>query len=172
MATVEQYFAPEEASFLAAAGFPQYLNTPGSAFGLTGLAFDGGSTIEEAAWKFNPIKYGSGAITVDIIWYAASGTTGAVIWNAGLAAITPGVDTQDPVTKTFATGGSVTTSHLGTTARRLHKSTITISGAGLDNIAAGDEAWLRVFRIPSSGGDTMDNIDAIITSVRISYSDT
>ncbi|WP_171074089.1 hypothetical protein [Nonomuraea basaltis] len=172
MAIVELYFAPEEPSFLPAAGYPQYLNTPGSTFGLTGLAYDGvGASVEEAAWKFNPAKYGSGAITVDIIWYGLGATSGAVVWGAGLAAITPNTDTQDPTTKTFAASGSVTTSHLGTTAKRLHKSTITLSGASLDSIAAGDEAWLRVFRTPGAAGDTLA-ADAVVTSVRLSYSDT
>jgi hypothetical protein len=30
MADIEQYFIPEEASYLPAAGFPQFINTPGS----------------------------------------------------------------------------------------------------------------------------------------------
>jgi hypothetical protein len=172
MAVVEQYFIPEEASYLPAAGFPQFINTPGSTFGLTGLAYDGAGTgIEEAAWKWTPAKYGSGAVTVDIVWYAASGTSGAVIWAAGIAAITPETDTQDPTTKSFATSVTVTATHLGTTDKRLHKATISLSGASLDSMAAGDECWLRVFRTPGGAGDTLA-ADAVVTSVRISYSDT
>lgn len=170
MGTVEQYFAPEEASFLPAAGYPQFVKNNGNTFAVTGLAYDGaGTSVEEAAWKFNPSRYGSGNLTVDVIWYADSGTTGAVIWGASIAAITPNVDTQDVETKSFAASGSVTVSHLGTTAQRLHKATITISG--LDSIAAGDEVWLRLFRTPGGAGDTMA-VDAIVTSVRLSYSDT
>lgn len=169
MATVALYLAPEEGGF-AASAFPQFLKNLGTNFPVTGLAYDGaGSTAERAYWKFQPIAYGSGNITCDILWYADSGTTGAVVWEAALAAITPDVDTTDVETKAFATAQQVTDTHLGTTAQRLHKATITISN--LDSVAAGDEAWLRVSRLPADAGDTM-TVDAILTSVRLSYSDT
>lgn len=170
MGTSKQYLAPEEAQFDASSTVPQFKVNPGTNFPVSGLAFDGaGSTAERAYWKLEPVAYGSGNITCDIIWYADSGTTNAVVWETALAAITPDTDTTDVETKAFATAQTVTDTHLGTTAQRLHKATITISN--LDSIAAGDEAWLRVSRLPGNAADTM-TVDAILTSVRLAYSDT
>ena len=169
MGTVTQYFTPEEASFLVAAGFPQFVNTQGSAFGVTGLSFDGaGSLPQEAAWKFTPALYGGGDVTVDIIWYGLGAASGAVTLGSGLAAITPNTDTQDPTTKTFAASPPVTTSHLGTAAKRLHKTTITLTGSQLDNMATGDEVWVRAYRMPGAGTDTL-TAAIVVTSVRVSY---
>jgi hypothetical protein len=169
MATVWQYFAPEEAQF-AASGFPAFKLFAGTNFPVSGLAYDGaGTTAERAFWKFEPTNYGSGNLTCDLIWYADTGTANAVVWEAAIAAITPDADTQDVETKAFATATTVTDTHLGTTGQRLHKATITISN--LDSIAAGDEVWLRISRLPGNAADTM-TVDAILTSVRLSYSDT
>lgn len=169
LGTVRQYLAPEEAVF-AATAFPAYKVYPGTNFPVSGLAFDGaGSTIERAYWKFEPTNYGSGNITCDVIFYNDLSTAGACVWEACLAAITPDTDSQDVETKTFATAQTVTKSHPGTTAQRLQKATITISS--LDSIAAGDEVWLRVSRLQTDAGDT-STADMILTSVRLSYSDT
>jgi len=173
MGTVVQYLTPEEASFFGPAGFPEFRATPGANFTVTGLAYDGaGSLPEEAAWKFTPVNYGSGDMTVDVIWYAESGTSGAVKWWAAVAAITPDVDTQNVETKFYASPVStVVDNHLGTVGKRLHKATITIAAANLNSMAAGDECWIRLFREPADAEDTID-ADVIVTSVRVSYSDT
>ncbi|MFI6793659.1 hypothetical protein ACIBG4_40645 [Nonomuraea sp. NPDC050383] len=169
MATVRLYLAPEEAAF-ASTAFPQYQRNAGTNFPVTGLAFDGaGTTAERAYWKFEPAAYGSGSITCDIIFYNDASTAGACVWEAALAAITPETDTQDVENKSFATAQQVTKAHPGTTAQRLQRATITISN--LDSIAAGDEAWLRISRLPNDGADT-STADVILTSVRLSYSDT
>jgi hypothetical protein len=168
VATVRQYLQPEEAQFLASA-FPAFKVNLGTNFPVSGLAYDGAAT-ERAYWKFEPTNYGSGNLTCGIVWYADSGTTNAVVWEAALAAITPDTDTADVETKAFATASTVTDAHLGTTAQRLHLATITITN--LDSIAAGDECWLRISRLPADAADTMTSIDAIVTSVRLSYSDT
>lgn len=169
MATVRQYLSPEEAAF-AATAFPAYKVNAGTNFPVTGLAFDGaGSTIERAYWKFEPMSYGSGNITCDIIFYNDLSTAGACVWEVCLAAISPDTDTQDVETKSFATAQTVTKSHPGTTAQRLQRATISISN--LDSIAAGDEVWLRVSRLQTDAGDT-STADMILTSVRLSYSDT
>lgn len=169
MGTVRQYLAPEEAQF-ASTAFPQFVRTQGTNYPVSGLAYDGaGSTIERAYWKFEPVAYGSGNITCDVIFYNDSSTAGACVWEAALAAITPETDTQDVETKAFATAQQVTKSHPGTTVQRLQRATITISN--LDSVAAGDEAWLRISRLQTDGGDT-STADVILTSVRLSYSDT
>ncbi|MEV0306521.1 hypothetical protein [Nonomuraea fuscirosea] len=169
MGTLYQYLPPEEAALRTAAGFPQFVINQGTAFPVTGLAFDGAGTSQEYAyWKFTPFGYAaSGDVSVELIWYPVSGTSGTVNWGAAIAAITPSVDTEDVETATFGGMPTVTTNHLGTTARRLHRSVLTITS--LDGMAVGDECWLRVMRNPAA--DTL-TADVILTSVRISYPDT
>lgn len=167
MATVYQQFAPEEAQFLASA-FPQIVKALGTNFPVSGLAFDA-ATDETAYWKWRAIRYGSGNITVDIDWYADTASSGDVIFDAAVAAITPNTDTQDVETKAFATVNSVTDTHLGTTGQRLHRATITISN--LDSLADGDVVWLKLNRDANAAGDTMTG-DAIVTNITLSYSDT
>ncbi|MFB4265326.1 hypothetical protein [Nonomuraea sp. GTA35] len=161
--------APEEAQFLATA-FPQFKITAGTSFPVSGLAYDA-TTAENAYWKFEPIAYGSGSITCDVIWYADTSTTSThgVTWQVAVAAITPSADTTNVETKSFATAQSASTDLGSADAQKLMRTTITISN--LDSIAAGDEAWLRVTRLVSDAGDDLTG-DAILTSVRISYSDT
>lgn len=168
MATVTQYLAPEEAA-TAASEIARYDRLVGTNFPVTVLRYSGSNT-QRAFWKWSPIGYGSGNLTCDIRWYADSGTSGAVVWETAIAAITPNTDSQDVETKAFATAQTVTDTHLGTTAQRLHLATITISN--LDGLAAGDEVWLRLSRLPGDAGDTMNGIDALLTSVLLSYSDT
>jgi len=167
MATVRQYLAPEEAAFQTSA-FPAFLRTAGTNFPVTGLAYDAAGT-ETAYFKFQPTGYGSGSITCLIEWYADTASSGDVRWEVALAAVTPNTDTQDVETKAFATAHAFTDSHLGTTAQRLHEISQAISN--LDSAAAGDECWLRVSRLGGDGADTMTG-DAILTSVRLEYSDT
>lgn len=157
--------APEEAQFLSTA-FPQYVKNNGTNFPVSGLAFDA-ATDEAAFWKFLAVDYTSGNLTLDLFWYADTATSGNIVWDAQIAAITPETDTQDVETKTFAAISSVTDSHLGTTGQRLHKATITLSN--LDSLAADDVVWLRVNRDANNASDTMAG-DAILTLVQLSYS--
>ena len=167
MSTIYQALAPEEAQFLSST-FPQFLKTDGSNFPVSGLAFDAAAD-EFAYWKLRASQYGSGNLTLDIEWYADSASSGDVVFDAAVAAITPNTDTQDVETKAFATINSVTDSHLGTTGQRLHRCSITISN--LDSIAADDVFWLRISRDANNGSDTMTG-DAILVSATLSYSDT
>ena len=167
MATVYVEFAPEDAQFLASA-FPQYVKNNGSNFPVSGLAFDAASD-EAAFWNFIATNYGSGNLTLEIYWYADTASSGDVIWDASIAAITPNTDSQDIETKSLATINSVTDSHLGTTGQREHSCSITISN--LDSLANGDHVWLRLNRDANNASDTMSG-DAIVTKLRLSYSDT
>jgi hypothetical protein len=165
---IEQYLTPEEAAFKSNA-FPQYVKNPGTAFIVTGLAYS--ETTEIAFWKFNPAGYTGGNITCDVVWYADTSTTAAhgVAWQVALAAITPSVDTQNVETKAFATSQTGTTDLGSTDAQKLMVTTIVITN--LDSIAAGDEAWLSLTRVPGNAADDLTG-DAVVTSVRLSYSDT
>ncbi|MER7500461.1 hypothetical protein AB0L05_27765 [Nonomuraea pusilla] len=169
MGTINQVLLPEEAAFQSTS-FAQYVVNPGGSFPVTGLAYDA-SNFEGAFWKFAAFGYGSGPLTVDVIWYADTSTTASqgVTWVSGVAAITPGVDTTNVESKGVGTQASVSTTLGSTNPQKLMKSTITLTS--VDSMAAGDECWLQLFRSPSDAGDTLTG-DAIVTSVRISYSDT
>jgi hypothetical protein len=166
VATVRVELAPEEAQFLATA-FPQYAKVNGTNFPVSGLKYDAAAT-ETAYWKLPAFDYGSGNLTLDILWYADTATSGVVRWEAAVAAITPETDTQDVETKAFATALAVDDTHLGTTGQRVHKATVTISN--LDSLAALDVVWLKVARLGGHANDTMTG-DSVLISVWLSYSD-
>lgn len=169
MATVRQILAPEEAQFLSSA-FPQFVKANGTNFPVAGLAYDA-STDEAAFWKLRAMAYGSGNLTLNLAWYADTASTGNVVWEAQIAAITPNTDTQDVETDGLATLNYVQDTHLGTTGQRLHECTITISN--LDSLAAGDVVWLRIAR-DANGTNATDDMagDAILTLSELTYSDT
>lgn len=170
MATIYQDLRPSSA-VLPSSSFAQLLKNNGSNGPVEWLAFDAAAT-ESVFWELEPFAYpGSNpTITVDIVWGAATATSGVVRWEAALAAITPETDSQDPETKSYATAATVDDTHLGTTAKRLMRATITLSGAGLDSVAAGDEVWLKVSRLGAHANDTMTG-DAWLKKVRFSYPD-
>jgi len=167
MATVTHTLLPEEAQYLASA-FPAFTKVNGTNFPVSGLAFD--ATSDEAAfWKFVASNYGSGNLTVSIFWYADTASSGDVIFDVQISAITPNSDSQDIETDALATANSVTDSHIGTTGQRLHQADVTVSN--LDSLAAGDLVHLRLNRDANNGSDTMTG-DAIVVAVTVAYSDT
>lgn len=167
MATVKHTFTPQMAEFQSSA-FPQLDVVAGTNFPVASLAFDAAAT-ERAYFPFQALNYGSGNLTATLYWYAVSATSGAVMWETALAAITAETDSQDVETKAFATAQQSSDTHLGTTAKRIHQFAMTVSN--LDSLAADDYAILRVSRIGGDGGDTMTG-DAKLVRVVLSYSDT
>lgn len=167
MATTYRELLPERATFRSTA-FPSLSRVDGTSIPVFGLAFDP-SNIQEAFWSFVLRRYGSGNVTLDIYWYAATASTGQVRWGAALAAITPNTDTQDVTTKALATETAVNASHLGTVGKRLHRTTITLTN--LDSLANGDRASLRLRRIANDvTNDTMSGY-AVVIGAELSYSD-
>lgn len=168
MATVYHEFTPENAQYLATL-FPQFLTSIGTNFPVSSLAFD--AALDEAAfWKFIATAYGSGNLTLDILWYADTASTNDVVWDAAITAITPNTDSTDVETDTLATANTVTDTHLGTTGQRVHLCTITITN--LDSIAANDLVFLRIRRPANTdAADTMAG-DVHLLAARLSYSDT
>lgn len=160
-------FTPESALFLAST-FPEYAKVNGTNFPVTSLKYDAAAD-EAAFWKFPALNYGSGNLTVDILWYADSASSGDVIFGAAISAITPNTDTQNIETDGLATENTVTDTHLGTTGQRVHLCSITVSN--LDSLANLDLVHMRIRRIGSNGSDTMTG-DAQILLVVVSYSDT
>lgn len=161
---------PPSAAVLPATGGAQHIVNAGSNFPVPALAFDGGSSDEECYFHFRAFEYGSGNLTIDIDWYAATASSGDVKWGAQLGAITPNSDSGDIESKSLDTAATVVDSHLGTTGKRLHRATITLSD--LDGLAADDDVVLRIYRAASdTGNDTMAG-DAQIVGVAVSYSET
>lgn len=167
MAVVYHEFAAL-AGEVRTSAFPGLVKANGSNIPIPGYAFDA-STDESLYFYFDAVGYGSGNVTVDLLWYADTASTNTVVWGAQLAAITPNTDSQDIETDALATAATTATTHLGTTGQRLHKTTITISS--LDSLAARDFVMLRVYRDADSGTDTMSG-DAVLVYVSASYSDT
>jgi hypothetical protein len=166
VATVRMAIAPEDALFLGAA-FPQYTKINGTNMPVSGLAFDA-TTSELAHWQFPILSYGSGNLTLTIYWYADTASSGGVVWEATIRAVTPDADTQDVETDAYATATNVADTHLGTVGQRLHTCAVTISN--LDALANLDLVTLRVARLPANASDTMTG-DAILAAGILSYSD-
>lgn len=167
MATVYQFLGTHEAQF-PTSNPAAIVETQGTNFPVNGLAFDT-STQESAFFKFLAQNYGSGDITVTVLWYADTASANGVAFGVSLAALTPNTDSQDIETKAFDTEVIGTDTHLGTTGQRLHSFDITLNET--DNLANGDLCFLRVRRVPANAGDTMAG-DAIVVGIRLAYSDT
>jgi len=165
MATVTQTLDPGSGQFLSTA-FPALVRG-GTNFPVLGLAFDAASD-EAAFWAVRAVSYGAGNVTVHVDWYADTATTGDVVWEVQLAAVTPDTDTQDVETKALATLNTVTDTHLGTVGQRLHRAIVTVSN--LDSLAANDDVWVRIARDANNAADTMTG-DAVLALVTVSYSD-
>lgn len=168
MATVRHTLMPEAAQFLGSA-FPAFSKINGTNFPVSGLAYDA-ATDEAAFWKFVARSYGSGNLTINIWWYADNASTGNVVWEAQISAITPDADTQDIETDGLATLNFVQDTHLGTTGQRVHTCAITVSN--LDSIAADDVVHVRIAR-DANGTNATDDLanDAILLMAQVSYSD-
>lgn len=168
MATSYLWLAPEEAVYLSSGtAYPQLLQTNGTNFPVTGLAYDAASD-EAAFWKFALGDYGSGNLTLTIYWYADTATSGNVVWESQISAITANTDTQDVETDGLATLNFVQDTHLGTTGQRVHSCDLTLSN--LDSLAAGDLCHLRIAR-DANGTNATDDMtgDAILLGVQVSY---
>lgn len=163
MATIYQTLEPEQAEYLST-NFPGFIRN--GTIPVSALAFDAAAD-EAAFWKIDVTGYSAGSLSVDLYWGADTATTNNVIWGGAVACITAGTDTQDMTTKTLAAESTVTGSHLGTTARRLMKTTLTI--AALDSITSGDAVFIRIRRLGSSAAaDTMAG-DAWLERAVVSY---
>ena len=169
MAIIKHLLLPEEAQFLATS-FPAYVKNNGTNFPVSGLSYDAAAD-EAAFWRIVANNYGSGNITLTIFWYADNASTGNVVWEAQISAITPNTDTQDIETDGLATLNFVQDTHLGTTGQRLHSCDITISN--LDSLAADDVVHIRIAR-DANGTNATDDLanDAILLGALLSYSDT
>lgn len=164
MGTAHVQLDPFSAEFLATA-FPQRDKKNGTNIPVPLLAYDAGAD-EAAFFRFRVPGYSSGNLTVEVLWYADTASSGDVVFGGAIAAITPNSDTQDIETDALATENTVTDTHLGTTGQREHSATITVSN--LDSLADGDEVTFRLRRLGTNGSDTMTG-DACVVGVLVSY---
>jgi hypothetical protein len=169
MATVPVPLSPAEAEPQPGTAYPQPIRE-GTNFPVVGLAFDA-ATDEAAFWDVPTAKYGTGDWTISMVWYASTAVVGDVVLEAALAANAPESSSQDITTKALATPATVTDSHLGTTAKREMRTSITLTGGGLDAVAANKTAKLRIRRLGSNVADTMVG-DCVVKELTVSYSDT
>ncbi len=167
MATVTHQFDIQAGKFRTTA-FPALVQANGSNYPVPGLAFDAAAD-EAVFFQFRATGYGSGNLTLLILWYADTATANDVVWGAQIAAITPNTDTQDIETDGLATAQTVTDTHLGTTGQRLHEASLTITN--LDSLAVDDWVTLRLYRDADNAADDMAG-DAIVVGVILEYSDT
>jgi len=158
----------ENALPLPTVTLPEF-KSAGANFTVNSYSFDAASTEGlQFTIPFTP-GFGSGNITVNILWYADTATAGNVVWGASMLAITPDTDSTDVETDTFAIESTGHDTHLGTTAQRIHKFPLTLTGT--DSLATADYVAFRLFRSGAFGGDTMAG-DAQLVGLYLEYSDT
>jgi len=99
-----------------------------------------------------PSNYNAGNISFDIDWVAASAIIGGVTWGIEIEGNVPGgTDIDSDSFAAQQTGNSTTNGTSGIITR----TTITLTQAEADAVAASDSYRVRVQRIVSDGGDTM-----------------
>lgn len=109
------------------------------------------ATIQYADFQFTmPKNYNAQTLTVDLMYTMASATSGNVIMNAQVMAMTT-ADAADLETDSFDTTNTVTSAVPGTAG---YPKQATITLANKDSVAAGDIVILRIYRLASDGGDT------------------
>jgi hypothetical protein len=156
---------------LAASPDPTAANAPTVGFNSGSnrpyLALDA-ATDQRAVWTLRlPDNFSSGG-ELNIQWGADTATSGDVVLTAEVMALTPNTDTADAETDSYDTVNSVTDTHLGTTAGRLHEATITLTNA--DSMAAGDYIAIRIARDADNASDTLAG-DVFIHAVSLEYTE-
>jgi hypothetical protein len=130
------------------------------------LAFD--ATSEEwVTWQFRmPADYASAPVVV-VTYKMTSATSGGVVWDARLAAVTTG-DATSVNAKGFAAANTATSTVPGTVGYELD---VSIAMANTDSVAAGDFVVLRMARAAADASDTATG-DAELIVASLSYTTT
>lgn len=122
---------------------------------------------ESAYWTFRmPSNYASGPV-VKLQWMA-NATSGSVVWDAQIGAVTP-ADADTPIEHVLAAVTAATTAANTTEARRLVETSITL--ANLDSLAAGDLVVLCLYRDGANGSDTT-TVDAEVVALAVEFTTT
>jgi hypothetical protein len=115
----------------------------------TRLLFDA-ATDQSATWQMVvPQDYGT-TLKIRLVYSLASATSGDVVWNVSVMAVTPG-DAADVNTESFDTVNAATET-VPATAGYLDTAAITLSNA--DSAAAGDYLKVKISRDADNGSDT------------------
>lgn len=164
--TTTLQFSPDAAIYLSSGAWPQLVHRDGTNFPVAFLGYDAAAT-ERGYWYFIASGYTSGNLTATVFWNSESATSGDVMWEVAIAAVTPG-DAGSIEAESFGTAVNGTSTCLATTAKRLTSQTYTLTSGGLDSLAGGDYVCLRVSRLGGDGGDTMTG-DANLELVTLSW---
>lgn len=125
------------------------------------LAFDA-ATDETAYWTGVAPAGITGTITVVITYAMASATSGNIIWEAAIEAISDGDSTDTDATTSFDTANSSGALAVPGTAGYIDQASITMTNA--DSIVAADYFRLAVNRDANAAGDTATG-DALLLAV-------
>lgn len=149
---------------------------PAANFARPGLV-TGGSTPAERipVWLFSPttieyidflcqlVGYSGGGITLTFIW-SSGATTGNVVWSAAFRRLQD--DAEDVDTSQTYDYNNATADATASASREQAYTTLTFTnGADMDSVADGEFFILRVRRVATDGGDTMDSNDAELWAV-------
>lgn len=115
------------------------------------LAFDAAND-ETCYWSFIAPQGLTGTVTVVITYRMASATSGNIIWQAALEAITDGDATDTDAASSIGTQNSSATTAVPGTAGYIDQVSITMTNA--DSIAAGDYCRLAINRDANNASDT------------------
>jgi hypothetical protein len=162
MATIYQTFEPQSA-MVPSSAYARQLPRVGTVSVIQLLAF---AVNDIAYFNFDMVNYGTGNISVDIDWCAVN-TSGAVKWEASIAAITPG-DATAVGNKSVTGSPESTETTVSGTSYGIVRSTVVITT--LDLVANRDLVCLKLRRVTSVGGGLSG--DALVAKVTISYSNT
>lgn len=107
---------------------------------------DGASTLSAQAHVKLPSDW-TGTLDVKFLWFTTA-TTNSVVWQIATICVAD-AETSDPA---FNTASTVTDAAKGTT---LQQNDATMTGVTITGCAAGELMYLRVFRDPANGADTL-----------------
>lgn len=130
------------------------------------LNFDAGQT-EQVTWQLvMPANYASAPV-LKVQYKMASATSGDIVLDSRIAAVTPG-DSTDVDAKAFGSANTATQTVAGT-AGYLKEVSITLTNA--DSLAAGDLIFVYLARTGAAAGDTATG-DCEVVGVSLSYTTT
>lgn len=98
-------------------------------------------------------NYGGGGLSVNVIWCAATATTGNCVWNAQVERIED--EGTDIDADSFATAQAATGAAPATSGMAQYTTIAFTAGAQMDSLAAGEMFRLKVTRDAANGSDTM-----------------
>lgn len=129
-------------------------STPGEIFTVWAFIDTATSYLDLKFWLST--RYSGNGLTFILPWAATAATTGAVHWEAAIRRIADDAEDLDAShTYDYNSVNATTASAAG----ELDYATITFTdGADMDNLVAGEWAYLRIRRVP---GDASDNLGEI-----------